>query len=1272
MKLIDRSIKYTSLTAAICIVLTLIVQWVLVDAQQGLIQMKFDVLTNKTVDEIKRRVTLYQYGIRGARGSLVVGNLDHMSLARFRAYSATRDPDLEFPGARGFGFIRRVPLEKEAEFLAASRAERPDGFLVKSLGDDYTEKFIIQMIEPEYRNKQAVGLDIASEVNRREAAILSARTNQGVLTHPITLVQASGATWQGFLFLMPIYTNLEPAQNPDERYASTIGWAYSPIVIHEVLEGFDLLNEHFSLSLSDKNDQGQWTGFFDSQQAGSELKRVLTTERQIDLFQRQWSVRAHALPDFYNSLNLIAPQYIFMCGLLISLVASLMAYMFFRQRHRRWEQLNDKANLSAIVEASQDAIFSCDIQGRVLSSNDSARQMLKYSQNFAPGANLLDVLFDGDERRAALKHFDMALESCVPQTDFSFCATEPGQSVFCSISYSPIVTAQGHKEGVSVVLRDMSRERKYESDLLERDHRLDLIIDHIPVSLMVLDRFKNIMAVSKQWRVNNGLEGVQVVGRKLSVFKVRSSKDLEKAYLDGMDNRSTRCEADLISLDDGSPSYVAWEVIPWLDAIGKVGGILVISEDVTNEMVRKLSQDQLREKLELLVQERTCELSQSKQKLDFLFQAIKSQMAFSVSSVDGKILEINEYFAQLSGYSPEELIGKNHRVFSSGTHSRMFWKELWGTIKAGKPWRGEICNRSKSGALFWLDSTIAPVFDENGVIQKFISIRADITSKKLENQALNEAKLDAEKANSAKSDFLANMSHEIRTPLNAVVGLAYLMGKTDLDEYQRSNVDKIRMASNTLLGIVNDVLDLSKIEAGELELEDRPFSLVAVVQEVSLMFSEMALAKNLCLEMPEPFSLQVDRLMGDEVRMRQVLINLINNAIKFTECGAVSVEMEFDQVSDRDARLTIRVSDTGIGMSQEVQKSLFKPFTQADASTTRKFGGTGLGLSIVRHLVEMMGGQVGVESQEGVGSVFWVQMVVRRAGLETDKPEPYALGHALQILIADDNQDDLDSLCHIANSLGWCVQRACSGHELFELVQTRQKSANPLDCILVDWHMPDIDGAQVVKKLKETLSENSMPSTVLLSIENFGKSDKEAYKPYFQGFLNKPVNASSLFDAVNDSLAIHTNQDRLRASMLPAGVENRNDLKGVRILLVDDSHLNVEIARTILELDGATVISASNGREAVVYLKDHHDQIDVVLMDIQMPVLDGNQATELIRQQLGYIDLPIIGLSACALVAERQKAINCGMNDYLTKPLDPLAMRKTIIRLVALSQKTIG
>ncbi|MDX1669863.1 MAG: PAS domain S-box protein, partial [Limnobacter sp.] len=585
---------------------------------------------------------------------------------------------------------------------------------------------------------------------------------------------------------------------PVERLEQTVGWAYAPIVIHEVLDGLDLLNKQFSISILDRNADGTWRPFFQSDKDEILATSDLRMTEDINLFERQWRVEVTALPAFYSSLNLVPLNWVAMLCLLITAVVTLACYQFFRSRHKRWEQLNDKASLSAVVEASPDAIFRCDSEGNIQSWNESARLLLRSSARLEAGANLFDLLFEGEERDNALKLAKRAISQSSPQSYFTFCNSRQDTKVYCALTFSPIVTTERRLEDLSIVLRDLSKQRKYEADLIERDRRLDLLIEHIPVSLVMMDNQLNVMAATEKWKTINSLAGVFVIGRNLHDLGLRTSSALMHAFEDGVNNLSTRCENEAVVKDDGTTAYEAWEVIPWHDATGSVGGLLVITEDVTTEIIQKLSQEQLKENLELLVQERTKALSQAKQRVDFLFEGIRSQMALSEAAIDGTILQVNEHFCKLTGYSSQELVGRTHSMIKSGLHPKEFWADLWNTIKAGKPWRGDICNRNKQGDLFWVDTMISPVLDEQGEVLSFISIRADITSKKKETQALAEAKLGAEKANQAKTDFLANMSHEIRTPLNAVIGLAYLMEKTSLDHYQRSNVAKIKMASSTL------------------------------------------------------------------------------------------------------------------------------------------------------------------------------------------------------------------------------------------------------------------------------------------------------------------------------------------------------------------------------------------------------------------------------------------------------------------------------------------
>jgi PAS domain S-box-containing protein len=681
---------------------------------------------------------------------------------------------------------------------------------------------------------------------------------------------------------------------------------------------------------------------------------------------------------------------------------------------------------------------------------------------------------------------------------------------------------------------------------------------------------------------------------------------------------------------DGSRFPAVVSVAALRDPAGTILGYLLLATD-----------DSLRQQAD-----------EARRETDALLRTIHLHSIVSVTDLTGRIVEVNDNFCAISGYRREELLGQTHRVVNSGVQQHAFWVGMWRSITAGEPWRGEICNRTKAGALYWVDSTIVPFVGADGQATKYVSIRTDITAARLAaaRVAASEALLDrsgriagvggweyevqtrsltwtaqnyrihelapshaptleedvsyfpaearatkqrvlaaalsdgtgwdlelpfvtaagralwvrtvgsveqrdgkavrvfgvlqditarkqveaslrdaihkAEAANRAKSDFLANTSHEIRTPMNAVMGLSYLLGQTTLDAPQRTLLAKVELASTSLLGVLNNVLDLAKIEADELIVERAPFSLHRLLQALDDLMALQAKAKAIAFEIDvEPGLPAV--LEGDATRLAQVLTNLLSNAIKFTDRGRVGLRVRRLAATAPQVRLCFEVQDSGIGIAADVQARLFEPFVQADASITRRFGGTGLGLSIVRHLVQLMGGEVRLQSWAGVGSEF----------------------------------------------------------------------------------------------------------TVTLDF-----ADVTALSPVSTAALNP-----------------------LQAAPRPA---DGRALAGVRVLVVDDSDINLEVTQRILQLAGARVGLAASGEQALGLLRGHPDAFDIVLMDVQMPGLDGHDATRRIRGELALTALPVIALTAGALSSERQKALDAGMDDYIVKPFEAEALVRTVLRHV--------
>lgn len=1400
--------RWVGATLLICFCITGLATWQTVRHNQQAIDAAVTTAAARAANAVTDRLNLYEHGLRGTRGLILALEEQTISRQRFQRYIQAREIHRGFPGARGFGFIRRVERLNVPLFVREAREDDWPAFSIRELSPHSGERYVIQYIEPVERNSQAVGLDIASETNRREAALAALETGEARLTGPITLVQATGAPSQSFLFLLPIYRTVATPASAGERLAACLGWSYAPLLMSEVLADLPLDNLQTHLEIHDTTHPGKEELFYTGPIPQDNPTRLNRHVLQREVHGRQWQFTFTAFPAFIQNLHLISPDWIAWSGLLLSLLMATLVGTVRLNHERQRLLFAGQARMAAIVESSADGIIGKSLDGTILSWNRGAEQIFGYHASEAIGQSVTSLLVPEDlknEEATVLAKIARGEQVLNVKTRRRH---RDGHLVDVSITVSPLRGPHDSVIGVSTTVRDISEQQAAEARIHELNANLEAQVQLRTAELNQLNLLMNsvlraatevsIIATGLDGKIslfNRGAERIlgcaaeDIVGKSTTErffvpeelaarskeLSLETGRPIEgrqalilKPEIEGAESREWTLQRQ-----DGSRFIASVAITAMRDNDGQLTGFLGIAIDITRQ---KNTERELASSLATT-------------------QAILDTAPNPIITVDdkGQVLSFNPAGERVFGYGQNEIVGQNVRLLMPDSnrpdHANLFAHYRRDDNSAVVDTGREVLARHKDGTVFpihlavgtmtfagtrryvglitdlteqyqqrmallaardqlmmaanvarlgiwtWTladnslqwndrmfelydypqslretglnyshwrqrlhpddmqanDQSLSAALegrgnydiifritlpdgrvrflqvaayierDERNQPVKVTGINLDITAQRELETRLLQAKEQADLASAAKSSFLANMSHEIRTPMNAVLGLLQLVRQTELNLRQQDYVDKALSSGRALLSLLNDILDYSKIEAGKLELDLHPLELDALMRELGDVLSGNQGKKDIeILFAIDPNLPSV--LVGDKLRLLQVMINLAGNAFKFTQQGQIVIGVEELQRSNGSILLRFSVTDTGIGISTEQLQRIFQSFTQAEASTARRFGGSGLGLVISKRLIELMHGTLEVTSEPGKGSRFWFDVPLGVANFTPMRESCPTADVPLHVLIVDDNPVAAELMTATARALGWRTQTAFSGNDALARVRDQASHNDRFDLVLMDWRMPDMDGLDAAKQIRNSSTTPGSPLVIMVSAyerEAMASEQQHADAP-FADFLTKPVTPRQLANTVMQALTG-------KSATPAAGVEDKprtQRLRDLRLLVVDDNAVNRQVVAELLQGEGASVTLAEGGAEGVAAVHANPDTFDAVVMDMQMPDVDGIEATRRIRADARFSRLPIMAMTANASTTDRDACLAAGMNAHVGKPID---LEQTVATLQTLT-----
>jgi two-component system sensor histidine kinase/response regulator len=824
-----------------------------------------------------------------------------------------------------------------------------------------------------------------------------------------------------------------------------------------------------------------------------------------------------------------------------------------------------------------------------------------------------------------------------------------------SVRGYPVADENGTTMGAVEVTQDITERKQAEQKLRSSEEMYKTLVKASPDAVTVTDLEANVTYVSQRTVELHGCDRAEeLLGR--SAFDFIDPEEHEKARTNlqrTLEEGILKDSEYTLLKRDGTRFIGELNAALIRDADGNPKAFVATTKDITE---RKRAEEAIRESEE-----------------KFRSLAERSPNMIFINRM-GRIVYANERCMQVLGYTREELYSFDFQVFEFiAPQSRELVQENFGKHMRDeeiRPYEYTISTKEGKRIEVILNSKLITYGGESAIL----GIVTDITELKRAEENLRKAKEQAEEANRLKSEFLANMSHEIRTPMNAIIGMTDIALDTELTEEQRDYLSTVKDSARALLELLNDILDLSKIEADRVQLEIIDFDLRVTVEGAADTLAARASTKG--LELACIIHGQVPCLLrGDPGRIRQVLMNLLGNAVKFTEQGEVVIRVELEEETKDSARLRVSVVDTGVGIPSDKLARIFESFTQADGSTTRKYGGTGLGLSISKRLVEMMGGKIGVESEPGKGSRFWFTVTLQKQDDSDQKLPPVAPDiRGMRILVVDDNQTNRTILVKMTESFGCSPEAVESGKETLQALRRAARTEKLFDLVLLDMQMPGMDGEETLRAIKQDPEIKDVTVIILTSLGVRGDAGRlEALG--CAGYLTKPIKQSQLFDAIITVLGRREKAaDRESIRIVTRHTVAEEKRRRTRILLAEDNPMNQKLAVTLLKRAGYTVDAVDNGRLAVEAA--NRRAYDLILMDVQMPEMDGFEATKAIRRKQDERGCPpIVAMTAHAMKGDREKCLQAGMDDYVSKPIEPQNLFDTIARWTKASdpqEATVG